>query len=720
MTIKGNQQPSKDVTPDLLFSSLKQHLNSIEPEYIEEIHQALLLAFAAHQNQYRKSGDLYITHPVAVAEILAKMHLDYTSIIAALLHDVLEDTPTTKALIAQKFGEDVAQLVDGVSKLGNIQFESRAEAQAENFRKMLLAMSDDIRVIIIKLADRLHNMRTINDLSRERRLRIARETLDIFAPIARRLGMHEISLELENLGFQCCYPRRYVVLETAMNEVQVNHQKVIEELCSAIEIKLHENQIEPLSILSREKHLYSIYQKMKLKKISFSELTDVYGLRIIVKEQLDCYRVLGILHNMYKPMAQKFKDYIALPKANGYQSLHTVLFGAHGIPIEIQIRSEIMDHMACRGIAAHWLYKTGDAQAGLPHLKTQQWLQDMIEIQQRTGNSLEFIENVKIDLFPNDVYVFTPKGEIVELPAGATPVDLAYSIHTDIGNHCVAAKVDRQFSPLSSVLRSGQTVEIITHENASPSIHWLNFVCSGKARSGIRHFLRDQQRDQWIRLGEKLLCKSLSDASLDYQEISNDDRQQASMLLGFNRFEELLEDIGKGNRPATLVMQQCFDQGRKSSSEKKSAVRPLIISGTEGMAVEFPSCCWPIPNDPILGLIRRGKGISVHRNQCRELARAVRKRQRTVMVHWAEHVDGEFLSIVRMEVINQRGVLAIIALAVSESRANIEDITIRDSLHRHALIELSLRVTGRVQLANVIKRLRKLKQIVKVYRVSDV
>ena len=501
-----------------------------------------------------------------------------------------------------------------------------------------------------------------------------------------------------------------------MSKVLRQHEHTIEHICSNFHRVLEQKGLMIHEITGREKHLYSVYRKMKSKRLPFAELTDVYGIRIVLSDDNDCYRAMGYVHALYKPMSQKFKDYIALPKANGYQSIHTVLFGPYGLPIEVQIRTLAMDRLANRGVAAHWLYKTGDQNTVAPQLHMQQWLKDLIDMQRKTGNSIEFIENVKIDLFPNEVYVFTPKGEIIELPSGATPIDLAYAIHTDIGNHCAAAKVNRQLVPLSTELQSGQTVEVITNNNAYPNEYWMNLVKSGKAKSSIRHFLRDQRKGQSKRLGERLLTRALSEQGIQYEHISHEDKANAAFLLECRTFEDVLADIGLGKRTASLVTQQCFVH--QAGTEKKGPM-PLKVSGTEGMVVRFASCCCPVPGDAIMGLLSVGDGILIHRHRCHQLVRAVRSGQKTVMVTWADQVEGDFLAFVKVNVKNKRGSLANIALAVSESSANIEDIFITDHQDQYAVVRLQLKVTGRIQLANVIRKIRKISDVTKVAREEE-
>ncbi len=579
-----------------LCDELSQYLSQAD---VEKITEAYALAAKAHGEQTRRTGDPYIVHPIAVARILASLRMDADAIMAALLHDTLEDTGIDKEYISKKFGSAVADLVDGVSKLTQIHFDSREEAQAENFRKMLLAMTQDIRVILIKLADRLHNMRTINALPLEKRRRISRETLEIYAPIANRLGMHGFRIEFEDLGFETLYPHRYQVLKLNVKKSRGNRKQIFKTIETELAKCFEKAHIPNMAIRGREKHLYSIYQKMLTKHISFHEVMDVYAFRIVVPTIDDCYRALGLAHSVYKPVPGRFKDYIAIPKANGYQSLHTVLFGPFGVPIELQIRTEEMDRLAENGIAAHWIYKTHASSVD----KAQLWVNHLLSLQKNSGSTLEFIEHVKVDLFPGEVYVFTPKGRILELPANATAVDFAYAVHTDVGNSCVAAKINRRLAPLSSRLFNGQTVEIIVTPGARPNATWLNFVVTGKARSSIRHFLKNQEHAGLVALGQRLLNGVLD-------TINPQDIQSYLHDTGLESIEALYESIGRGERSAQIVA-AAFSSSVLSSSRPKEPPAPLLIKGTEGMAVKFAQCCWPLPHDPIVGLLAEGEGLTV-------------------------------------------------------------------------------------------------------------
>lgn len=702
-----------------LFKKLQRKLTYLPNEAVEKIAAAYRLADQAHQLQKRHSGEPYITHPVAVACILADMHMDPQTIMAALLHDVIEDTGIEKQTIAEHFGSTVADLVDGVSKLTQIEFKNRAEAQAENFHKMVLAMSRDIRVMIIKLTDRLHNMRTLASLAIEKRRRIARETLDIYAPIANRLGMNAIYAELQNLAFMNLYPQRARILKTAIRKVLGNQRKIMGLVDKTLRQALEKHNLIHCHVVGREKNLYSIYQKMRTRGISFKAITDAYGFRIITDSVDTCYRVLGIVHGLYKPLPEKFKDYIAIPKVNGYQSLHTVLFGPFGIPLEVQIRTKAMDQLAESGIAAHWLYKSGEKSLDDSHVRAQQWVKNLLELQKKTGGSIEFFENVKIDLFPDEVYVFTPKGLILELPKGASVIDFAYAVHTDLGNTCVAAKVDRQLTSLSSELRSGQTVEIVTSVLAHPNPDWLNFVVTARARSGIRHYLRSKRRRQSVALGKELLLKSLDRLSLDLKKISPQAIQWVLQEAKLESFEDLLEELGLGNRMSGLVAHQLAGATEGLSNVPKSVLqetKPLLIKGTEGLVVHFATCCYPIPGDPIVGVVSVGQGLVVHMQQCKSVQRHKRDPDKYMAVSWAEMVEGEFVAVLRVTGENQRGVLAQLSQAIADADADIVDITVSEQDLHHYEDIFKLAVCDRKHLARVIRKLRQVGTVIKITR----
>ena len=687
------------------------------PAQIDLVRRAYFYAEQAHDGQFRRTGEHYVTHPLAVAQILHEMHMDHQSLIAAMLHDVIEDTGIDRDAIEGQFGETVANLVDGVSKLNQIEFSTRAEAQAENFQKMALAMAKDIRVILVKIADRMHNMRTLDVLNPEKQKRIAKETLEIYAPIASRLGMHDIRLEFEERGFKTLYPLRAPRIDAAVKNVSGYRKELVSQVQTALEACLKRENL-PGRVVGREKHLYSIYRKMKDKKLSFREITDVFAFRIITEEVDTCYRVLGAVHSLYKPVPGKFKDYIAIPKVNGYQSLHTTLFGMHGVPIEIQIRTEEMDRMASNGIAAHWLYKSSEDAPNQSHIRARQWVQDLLEMQQNAGNSLEFIEHVKTDLFPDEIYVFTPKGAILELPAGSTPVDFAYAVHTDVGNSCVACRINRRLAPLSERLQSGQTVEIIASGN-QPNPAWLSFVVTGKARSNIRHFLKNQRRSEAISLGRRLLNKTLS--SFGYH-LANIPKEKIGGLLEETDFEvldDLLEDIGLGNRMAYIVARRLIPGEESQELPREDEDSSLTIRGSEGLLMTFAKCCHPIPGDPIVGFVSSGRGMIVHTENCNNVAEIRNDPKKYVSLRWDPTVAGEFTVEMRVEVEAQRGIIATLANAITSSEANIEKMTMTDRDAQFSIVNLTLAVRNRVHLARVMKRVRVIKSVSKVSRVRN-
>lgn len=698
-------------TIDSLGVQLSEYLDAGQ---IAQVKKAYAFANDAHEGQKRKSGEAYITHPLAVASILAEMHMDHQCLMAALLHDVIEDTGIPKHILVREFDEQVADLVDGVSKLKQI-FQSRAEAQAENFQKMTLAMSKDIRVILVKLADRLHNMRTIGHLPPEKRKRIAKETLEIYAPIANRLGMNNIRVEFEELGFKALHPLRSSMIEKAVRKARGNRKEVVSKILESIRACLEREGIEG-EVFGREKHLYSIYDKMRTKHKSFSEIMDVYAFRIIVANVDTCYRVLGAMHNLYKPVAGRFKDYIAIPKANGYQSLHTTLFGMHGIPIEIQIRTVEMEMVANNGIAGHWLYKTNAESTSGSHKRAREWMQGLLEIQQSAGNSLEFIENVKIDLFPDEVYVFTPRGEIYDLPQGATPVDFAYTVHTDIGNTCVACRIDRRLAPLSATLESGQTVEIITAPGAQPNPAWLGFVVTGKARGSIRHALKNQQRSESISLGRRLLERTLKSQNASLDDIDEARLQAVMDERGIDSFDSLLEAIGLGNQMAYVIARKVIPTESIIEPDKQ---KPLAIMGTEGLVVTYARCCKPIPGDPIIGHISAGRGIVIHMDTCKNMQELRSKPEELMSVRWDPNVNQEFSVELRVELEHEKGIVAVLASTITNVDANIERISMVEKDARLSTVNIVLTVTDRVHLARVIKRLRTVKGVSRIIRTKN-
>jgi len=694
-----------------LLSKLEGYL---QPAQVERVRDAYEFGAQAHQGQKRLSGEPYIAHPVAVADLLADLHMDPQTIIAAILHDVIEDTETAKDEIAERFGAEVAELVDGVSKLDQIQFRSRAEAQAESFRKMLLAMVRDIRVIMVKLADRTHNMRTLGAMPPAKRRSIARETLEIYAPIANRLGIHSIKSELENLGFKSLYPSRYRVIERALKKARGNQKQFVGKIADNLRGGLAKAGIAG-RVEGRQKHLYSIYQKMRRNRAPLSSIVDVFGFRIVVDSIDTCYRTLGLVHGLYRPMPGRFKDYIAIPRVNGYQSLHTTLFGPNGMPIEVQIRTEEMHRVAESGIAAHWQYKSGEDQGRVYRDRASEWLQQLMEMQ-HGGNSEEFMESVKVDLFPDKVYVFTPRGEIRRLPRNATAVDFAYSVHTDIGNHCVAAKVDRRLVPLRTPLRNGQTVEIITAKGATPNPSWVNFVVTAKARAAIRQYLKGLKHSEAVELGKRLLNQALAELSLQLKKIPDERIRAVVAELSLKSPEELFERIGLGERLARMVARRLLPVNAPVPVEPVDS-SPLAIAGTEGMVVSYARCCFPIPNDPIMAYLSSGRGMVIHREACGNLRNYRKQLDKWLSVTWHLNVDRLFNVEIRIDVSNRMGALAAIASNIASTDTNIEHVMVDERDGDASTLVFELQVHNRKQLASVIKNLRKMPEVLRVTRV---
>ena len=704
-----------------LFEDLKTLLSSYLPaEQVSLVQEAFIVARDAHEGQTRSSGEPYITHPVAVATILAEMRLDYETVSAALLHDVIEDTPVTKEQLAAQFGSAVAELVYGVSKLDKLKFRDHKEAQAENFRKMVMAMVQDIRVILIKLADRTHNMRTLGALRPDKRRRIARETLEIFSPIANRLGIHSFKSELEELGFEALYPMRARILRESVKRARGNRKEVIDSVYKEIDGRLHEAGIKA-AVYGREKNLYSIYNKMVKKELHFYEVMDIYAFRVIVDDIDTCYRVLGQMHSLYKPRPGRFKDYIAIPKTNGYQSLHTSLVGPHGVPVEIQIRTEYMDQMADKGVAAHWAYKSsGDATGSTAQIRAQRWMKNLLELQQSAGNSFEFIESVKTDLFPDEIYVFTPEGRILELPAGATPVDFAYAVHTDIGNSCVGARVERQPFPLSRPLTSGQTIEIITAPGARPNAAWLNFVVTSRARTKIRQFLKNLRTEESIILGRRLLSHSLGGKKIE--DVPADNLQQVLQDTRHESLDGLLADIGLGNQMSVVIARRLLGLHDQEPEKKtSSAHRKLPIRGAGGMLVTFAKCCRPIPGDAIIAHISPGKGLVVHQEGCPNIRGYNREPDKYQPVQWdMEHLgDQEFKTGIQVEVVNHQGVLAQLANVIAATGANIHSISTEERDARVYQVRLLITAKHRVHLADIMRKIRVMPDVVRVNRTTS-
>ena len=703
-----------------MLSVLTEKLsNYLEQKEVKKIERAYRYADQCHSGQLRQSGDPYITHPLAVANILADMRLDHESLMAALLHDVIEDTGVTKGQISRRFGRTVADLVDGVSKLSEIEFETKAQLQAESFQKMTLAMSKDIRVVLVKLADRLHNMRTLGVLPPEKRRRIARETLDIYAPIAQRLGINDVRIEFEDLGFATMYPLRHRRLREALKAASKNRKEIISEIHQAIEVRL-EKESFPAIVKGREKHLWSIYKKMRNKHKSFRDIMDVFAFRLIVDSVDDCYRTLGIMHNIFKPVPGEFKDYIAIPKSNGYQSLHSVLVGMHGVLIEVQIRTQEMETMANYGLAAHWEYKSNDSNIDASQRRATRWVQGLLEMQQQAGDSLEFLEHVKTDLFPDEIYVFTPKGRIIELPSGATPIDFAYSVHTDLGNSCIACRVDSELTPLSEQLQSGQKIEIISTQGAQPNPNWLNFVVTAKARSAIRHFLKNQQHDESVNLGKRLLDKALANYGTAYNKLRKSQIKRLLKETSAPTFEYVLQQIGLGNQVPFAVANILVPPSKRTIAEdKRKPSLPVVVDTSESLILHYARCCHPIPGDPILGHVSPGKGLVIHLESCHNLKEIRNHPEKCMPLSWSQVVEGEFPVEIKVEITPERGFIAALASRITDQDATIENISTTEKDAFTSIVDVVMTVRNRVHLADIIRRIRSLAPVRRVYRVKN-
>ncbi len=695
------------------LNGLLHKVGYLPRQQLSVIADAYAFSADAHEGQKRRSGDPYITHPLAVAGILADLHLDYQSIAAALMHDVIEDTPTAKHEIAARFGAEIASIVDGVSKLEKLNFSSRSELQVDSFRKMMLAMVQDIRVILLKLADRLHNMQTLDAMPGDKQQRIARETLEIYAPIANRLGINAVKTELEDLGFRHAYPFRYRVLDKAVRRAEGNQRQFLKRISERLSKALDTSGVQA-NVTGRKKHLYSIYRKMTAKKHSLGDITDVFGFRVVVDSVDNCYRTLGIVHQLYKPMPGRFKDYIAIPRMNGYQSLHTSLFGPNGMPIEVQIRTGEMERIAERGIAAHWQYKDTDREVAAPETRAREWLASISEMQS-AANSEEFMEHVKVNLFPDAVYIFTPKGDILSLPRGATCVDFAYAIHTDVGNRCVAAKIDRRLVPLRTPIENGQRVEIITAKSAHPNPSWVNFVATAKARAAIRQYLKNLRSGEALDLGRRLLDQALRDAGTPLRKISNEQMQSLLDEFGLNNTNELFEQLGLGERLAPLVAKALLQSPGDSATEPGKPT-PMAIAGTEGLVVSYARCCHPIPGDDIMGYLSAGRGVVIHRNVCGNLGEFRKQPNKWLAVTWQTGIEREFSAEIKVDVDNRPGVLAEVAARIADTGSNIEQVAIDEGQDESATLVFSLLVRDRGHLAGVIRDLRRMNVVKKLSR----
>ncbi|MBO1927785.1 RelA/SpoT family protein [Thiomicrorhabdus sp. 6S2-11] len=706
-------------TPTSINGLIEKTSAYLNPEQVERIRQAFEFGAIAHEGQKRKAGGDYIWHPVAVAEILAEYKLDHESLIAAILHDVVEDTPFTKEDIIERFGESVADMVEGVTKLAKVQFASAKEAKAESFQKMMLAMSRDIRVILIKLADRLHNMRTMGAMRRDKQARIADETLEIYAPIAARLGINAIRIELEDLCFKAKYPFRHAVLEKRLQQVRGGRNEALKQIADTFQHRLDQDGIEG-QVIGREKHLYSLYRKMHGRK--FSEILDIFAFRIIVKDIDSCYRALGSAHSLYKPLPLRIKDYIAVPKKNGYQSLHTTVMGPYNnAHLEVQIRTEQMHDVSEHGIAAHWQYKqegeNGDNKLSQVDTLAQEWVKNLLEIQQSAGNSLDFLENVKIDLFPEVIYVFTPKGDIITLPRGATALDFAYALHTDLGHATIGCRIDKKAAPLRTMLESGESIQIIKGRHPAPQASWLQFVTTAKARTQIRHFMRHLKATDALNLGKRLLESALKAYQIKCTEISEELQQQILDELQLHNWQTLLEEIGSGNRMPQLVAKQIqhfsgSDQEVQASLQDKT----LPITGTEGMVIHYAQCCHPLPGDNILGFISKEKGLVIHRDCCANVKQLKTQPDKCIELHWADEVEGTYLAELQLEVDNVRGSLGTIASTIASTNTDIDRVNSDDKDESYSLMNFVIKVRDRVHLAQVMRVLKRLSIVQKIQR----
>ena len=699
---------------DALSEKLSDYL---EPRQIEQVNKAFEFANEAHSGQFRTSGDPYVSHPIAVANILSSFHMDEDSLSAAMLHDVIEDCGVPKKVIEEQFNKNVANLVDGVSKLDQLNITSRTKVNAENFQKMILAMAKDIRVIVVKLADRLHNMRTIEYLDQEKKKRIAKETLEIYAPIAHRIGMNNIYRELEDRSFKVLYPTRYRELRTALKKNSGSQKRLLNKIKRTLEKKLVDQGI-PSYVEGREKHIYSVYRKMKENNRSFEEIMDVCAFKVIVDNADNCYKALGVVHNIFKPIEGRFKDYISIPKSNGYQSIHTVVIGRDVQPIEIQIKTEEMNEMAENGIASHWIYKMGEGTETNPQQKARRWVADLLEMRDNFESSEEFIESVKTDIFPDEIYVFTPEGEIIQLGEGSTAIDFAYAVHTDIGHHCRACRINRKLAPLSVPLESGQTIEIIRDKIPQTSPAWLNFAATSRARNKIRHYLSNLRTSEARKLGKILLDQSLGYLNVKLKHLKKDELREALDALGVRSLNKLLEEIGLGKRVGNVVSRQMISVLNKESNEGDSSILALEITGTEGLVVNYATCCKPIPGDSVIGHFT-SSGLVVHQERCKNILSVREDPTQCFPVNWHQELDREFSTDIKILASDEPGLLATMASAITSSTTNIESINTQELDLGHIEFTLTLQVKGRDQLAALIRKLKTLKNILSIHRIHD-
>ncbi|MDP7536445.1 MAG: bifunctional (p)ppGpp synthetase/guanosine-3',5'-bis(diphosphate) 3'-pyrophosphohydrolase [Methylococcales bacterium] len=719
-------KPAKDeaLPEDQLVVELCNKLSDyLEQEQIDNVIRAVEYARRAHFGQFRKSGEAYVCHPLSVAVSLSGMRMDVNGIMAAILHDVIEDSQTTKKDLAAVFNEEVAELVDGVSKLGSIENKSKQESKAESVRKMILATAKDLRVIMVKLADRLHNMKTLGAMGHTKQRLIARETLDIYVPLAARLGMNDIRHQLEMLSFAALYPMRNRILAEAVRKSRGNRTQILTTIEKTITQRLNESALVA-KVSGREKHLYSIYKKMQRKKISFSDVFDVYAFRIYCHDADTCYRILGVIHSLFRPLPGRFKDYIALPKANGYQSLHTIMVGPYGIPLEIQIRTFEMHQLSETGIAAHWLYKKGDKKASESKERAKAWLHDLLELLKEAGDSVEFIDNLKVDLFPKEVFVFTPKGLVVKMPRGSSIVDFAYAVHTDVGNKCVSARVNRRLVPLQTQLGNGMTVDVVTHSTAEPNPIWLNYVVTAKARSAIRSYLKHLQKGEAISLGKRLFKRELKAIGLTKKSVSTAQLNELVYAFSLDTLEQLYQAIGLGDYMPFVVVQRLVDiaslADKTLASSKQKTDSPLLIKGTEGIVISLPQCCRPLPGDPIIGYFNPGRGIVIHRLECKNSSEDRKKQNQWLNVEWSDKIKGnEFSADIRIELLNERGALATIISVISAMDSNIENVRVIEQDERVSVDLITISVFDRVHLAAIIRKLKNHSIVLKIIRVKS-
>ena len=717
----GPAAGSEHESDDPAYRAFIESLAYLTPDAVELVRVAYRFSEKAHRGQTRLSGEPYVTHPLAVASAVAEWHMDAPAIVAALLHDVMEDTAVGKAQIAEKFGKQVADLVDGLSKLDKIEFQSYQDAQAENFRKMLMAMARDLRVVLIKLADRRHNLQTMGAIRPEKRRRIARETLEIYVPIATRLGLNNISRQLQDLSFKHIHPWRFNILSKAVKAARGNRRELLGKMLDSVRGKLTEAHIDA-GVFGREKSLYSIYRKMTDKHLSFSQVLDIYGFRILVKDVATCYLAMGALHALFKPVPGKFKDYIAIPKVNGYQSLHTTLIGPYGTPVEMQIRTQSMHHLAEEGIASHWRYKDSEESgADLQH-KMHTWLQSLLELQSATGDSSEFLEHVKVDLFPDEVYVFTPKGKILALPRGATVIDFAYAVHTDIGHRCVAARIDHELIPLSAELANGNQVEIITAPYANPNPAWLGYVKTSRARSRIRQFLKGVQQESASALGEKMLTQEMQTLGVDPSKVPTSAWEHVIQESGGRTRRDLYSEVGLGRSGVSAVVRRLIEQGELLQQQARvTATAPLLIRGNEGMAIQLASCCQPIPGDPIIGLLRKDQGLRIHTHTCPAVSKSRSPEpQNWIRVEWNADPGQLFEVRIRVTVKNIIGMLGRVATDIAAMGVNIDSVNMdRKNPGLYTDIHFQIRVTGRKHLAALMRSLKRIPDAVRIVREQE-